>query len=98
MPVGGPEAGHREERAGRGGDACADAPGTTPEREIPPGAEAGDHPSPKAPPPGRAEDPPERCSTSRTPRSADSAAASSPTTGAPSSRRTRRYATLRNCW
>ncbi|MGW9641861.1 trypsin-like peptidase domain-containing protein [Streptomyces albidoflavus] len=57
MPVGGPEAGHREERAGRGGDACADAPGTTPEREIPPGAEAGGHPSPKAPPPGRAEGP-----------------------------------------
>lgn len=57
MPVGGPEAGHREERAGRGGDACADAPGTMPEREIPPGAEAVDAPSPQAPPPGRAEGP-----------------------------------------
>ncbi|MFI8903941.1 hypothetical protein ACIGV8_00105 [Streptomyces albidoflavus] len=57
MPVGGPEAGHREERAGRGGDTCADAPGTTPEREIPPGAEAVDDPPPQAPPPGRTEGP-----------------------------------------
>ncbi|AMM07929.1 Large Pro/Ala/Gly-rich protein [Streptomyces albidoflavus] len=57
MPVGGPEAGHREERAGRGGDACVDAPGTMPERETPPGAEAEDAPPRQAPPPGRAEGP-----------------------------------------
>lgn len=57
MPVGGPEAGHREERAGRGGDVCADASGTMPERETPPGAEAVDTPPQQAPPPGRAEGP-----------------------------------------
>ncbi|MFD5025955.1 trypsin-like peptidase domain-containing protein [Streptomyces sp. NPDC058373] len=53
MPVGGPDAGHREERAGRGGAASDGAPGTMPECEAPLRADAEDGGPAAAPPPGR---------------------------------------------